>query len=74
MQVPVGKRQMSEEDKLKRSNWAKAYFANPENRAKVAAATKEALNSRSKEQSEAHGKAISRFAETMRAGQEQPKP
>ena len=70
MQVPVGKRQMSEEDKLKRSNWAKAYFANPENRAKVAAATKEALNNRSKEQSEQHGKAISRFAEAMRASRD----
>lgn len=70
MQTPRGKRKMSQEEKAKRSQWAKTYFSNPENRAKVAAATKEALNNRSKEQSKEHGKAISRFAEAMRAGQE----
>lgn len=70
MQTPRVKRKMSDKDKAKRSQWAKTYFANPENRLKVAAATREALNNRSKEQSEEHGKAISRFAEAMRAGQE----
>lgn len=66
LQTPTNRRPMSHEERKKRSEWSKKYFAIKENRDRQAAKTREALGQLSEAQKKAHGKAISRFYKEKR--------
>ena len=70
MQTPTKRRPMSHEDRQKRSEWSKKYFANKENRDRQAARTREALAGLSEEQKMAHRRSISKHYADKRAAVE----
>lgn len=61
MQTPTSRRPMTHEERRKRSEWSKNYFANKENRDRQAQRTREALAGLSDSQKKAHGESISKF-------------
>jgi len=61
MQTPTNRRPWTHEERQKRSEWSKKYYADKENRDRQAQRTREALAGLSNEQKTAHRQSISKF-------------